>query len=68
MVEMSRLREIGADVDFASAVKKWRTGTAEMAQWVKMLAIKPEILSLMPGTHLVEGENQLPSDLLKIIS
>jgi hypothetical protein len=28
-----------------------------MAQWVKAFATKPEDLSSVPGSHLVEGEN-----------
>lgn len=28
-----------------------------MAQWAKMLASNPEHLSLIPGTHLVDGIN-----------
>lgn len=30
-----------------------------IAQWVKILATKPNNLSLNPGLHMVEGENQL---------
>lgn len=29
----------------------------EMTEWVKALASKPEDLSLIPGSHMVEGEN-----------
>lgn len=29
----------------------------EMTQWAKVLATKPELLSLLPRTHLMEGEN-----------
>lgn len=28
-----------------------------MAQWVRVLATKPDHQSLVPGTHVVEGEN-----------
>ena len=37
-----------------------------MAQWVKVLAAKPNYLSSIPRTYMVEGVNQfpqLPSDL-----
>lgn len=30
-----------------------------MIQWVKVLAAKPDNLSLIPGAHLMEGKNQL---------
>lgn len=30
---------------------------SEMAHWVKLLAGKPGGLNLVPGTHVVEGEN-----------
>jgi hypothetical protein len=29
-----------------------------MAQWVKVLVAKPEDLSLIPKTHMVEGETE----------
>lgn len=32
-------------------------GSGKMAQWVKILAAKPDNLSSIPGTHVVEGEN-----------
>lgn len=31
----------------------------KMTQWVKMIAENPENWSLIPRTHVVEGENQL---------
>lgn len=40
--------------------------TSQVAQWVKALAAKPEVLSLIPRTHLVRGEislQKLTSDL-----
>ena len=30
----------------------------EMAQWEKGLAVKSDDLSLIPGTHMVEGERR----------
>jgi len=30
--------------------------SGEKAQWVKVLATKPDDLSSIPGTHMVEGE------------
>jgi hypothetical protein len=33
-------------------------GAGYMAQWVKVLAAKPEDLSLISGTQMVEGVNQ----------
>lgn len=30
-----------------------------MAQWIKVLAAKPDHLSLVTGTHMVKGKNQL---------
>jgi hypothetical protein len=32
-------------------------GDGEMAQQVKVRAIKPGYLSSIPGTHMAEGEN-----------
>jgi len=29
----------------------------KMVQWVKVLSAEPDYLSLLPGTHMVEGEN-----------
>jgi len=29
-----------------------------MAQWIKVLATKPDDLSSIPASHLVEGEHQ----------
>lgn len=33
--------------------------SGEMAQWVKAIVAKPDDLSLIPGSHLVEEENEL---------
>lgn len=30
-----------------------------MACWVKALAVKPDDLPSVPGTHMAEGENRL---------
>jgi hypothetical protein len=41
-----------------------------MAQWVKVLATKPDDLSSIPGTHMTEEEKwlqKLSSDLYKHI-
>lgn len=35
-------------------------GRAQMAQQVKMLSMKSEDLSSIPGYHMVAGGNQLP--------
>ena len=35
-----------------------------MIQQVKVLAVMPDDLSLIPGTHMVEGENQLHKAVL----
>lgn len=35
-----------------------------MAQLLKVLAAKPDDLSLIPGTHMVEGKNQRPQVVL----
>ena len=40
-------------------VIKVEEGAAEVAQWVRASAIKPEDPSLIPSTHLVGGENLL---------
>lgn len=34
-------------------------GAAKMALWIKTLATKPDDLNLIPGTHVVKGEDQL---------
>jgi hypothetical protein len=39
-------------------------GSIEMAQRAKVLATKPDDLSSIPGTYLVEGENPLPKVVL----
>lgn len=35
-----------------------------MAQLVRLLATKPDDLSLIPGTYMAEGKNQLPRVVL----
>lgn len=37
--------------------QEFRVGASEVVQPIKGLAIKPEGLSSIPGTHIVEGEN-----------
>lgn len=44
---------------FVLKVIKAYPGTHEMAQCLKVLAVKPDILNLIPGTHTVEAELQL---------
>lgn len=39
--------------------KKVLPRASEPAQWIKGLATKPDILSLIPRAHIVEGKNQL---------
>lgn len=36
-----------------------REGGHTMAQWVKVSAAKPDVLSLIPGTYTMEGKNWL---------
>lgn len=36
----------------------------EVAQWIGVLAAKPDDLRLIPKTHMVEGEKQLLQDFL----
>ena len=36
---------------------KLSTWADEMAQWVKVIATKPDNLGLMPGSQMVEGKN-----------
>lgn len=36
----------------------------ELAEPDRQLAVKPDDLSLMPGTHMVEGESQHPQVIL----
>lgn len=38
---------------------KVEVGTSELACRVKALAVKSDVLSSIPGTHTVEGRNQL---------
>ena len=41
------------------SVSMWRwTRAGERAQWVKGLAAKPDALSSVPGTHMVERQNR----------
>lgn len=39
---------------------KFKTWAKEMAHWLKVHTAKPDNLSSMPRTHMVDGENQLP--------
>lgn len=45
-----------------STIKKRNKAIGEMAQQFKSLVTKPNDQSLIPGTHILEGE-KLPSDL-----
>lgn len=54
--------EIGLDYRVRPCLrkkKKKEERVSEMAEWVRTLAVKPDHLGLVPGTHLVERENQL---------
>ena len=42
-------------IDEFGMIKGWQDGSV-----VKVLAAKPDNLSLTPRTHRVEGQNQLP--------
>lgn len=55
-----------SDLKIYVYIKLLPMGTSEMAQWVKVLATKPNKLSLVLRTHMVEGEkwsNKLSSNL-----
>lgn len=43
----------------APGLKVLLTGSGEMTQRVRAFVVKPEDLSLIPGTHMPEGGNQL---------
>lgn len=43
---------------------KYKIQANKMSQWVKVLATEPDNLSLIPRTHTVKGENQLPHLIL----
>ena len=47
------------------AVSRW---VQEIAQWGNVLAARSKDLSLIPGTHTVEGENQFLQAVLKLSS
>ena len=47
-----------------SVLTRGRKGTNEMVQRIKSLTTKPGDRSLIPTTHTVEGENQLPQVVL----
>ena len=50
---------LGYVLSIVSVEAKFGSAKA-VAQWAKALATKPGDLSLVLGTHTVEGENQLP--------
>lgn len=35
-----------------------------MGQWVNVSATESDKLNLIPGTHMVERENEIPQDVL----
>lgn len=37
-------------------------GASEIGQWVSMFAVMPEDMGSVPGTHMVERQNQLPQN------
>lgn len=41
-------------------------GASEMVQWRQVLATKPDDRSSIPGTHMVEGENQFLQVVLQL--
>lgn len=53
---------------FYCCYQKSNFWVSKMVQQVRVLVTKPDNLSLNPGSHMAEGENQLPtlfSDLHK---
>jgi hypothetical protein len=40
--------------------QKLKRRISKIAQWAKVPANKTVTVSLVPGNHMVEGENQLP--------
>lgn len=46
---------------------KYRLGAGEMGQWVKVFAAKPTNVSLIPRSHMAEGERE-PTFLTSIYS
>lgn len=47
---------------FSSFIQMFKNGLRDdnMARWVKMLVAKSDKLSLISGSHVVEGKNQFP--------
>lgn len=43
--------------DKPNMIKNLASGASKMVPWVKVLATKPDDLSSVPGTLLIEGEN-----------
>lgn len=50
---------MGKKIPLSNQNDKFKTdiGSGEMAYWEKAVAAKLSDLSLMPGTHIPEGEN-----------
>lgn len=49
------------DTQEGNCLNSWEKRTRQqMAQWVKVPATEPDNLSLIPRTHMVGEENQLP--------
>lgn len=37
--------------------ERYKVRAGKIAQWAKMFAPKSDSLSLIPGTHMIQGEN-----------
>lgn len=55
-MHMQREREGQRGMD---GERKRNSEVGKMVPWVKVLAAKPNNLSVIDGTHMVEGENSL---------
>lgn len=53
----ARHKDLSSDPQNLSVYKD-RYGGGKMAQYIKVLAAKPEHLNSIPRTHMVERENQ----------
>lgn len=45
-------------------VSRLKHGAGKMTQWVEVLAVKPDDLSSIPGSQMMEEENHLPQVVL----
>lgn len=62
--EVKRADVTAEEVQEMVFIHSYLGGASEMAQWVKVPAVKPNIVSSIPRIHMVQGERRLQQAVL----